>query len=379
MAIQKPNRNRLTRTYAPPVSENAAAPDETTLSTDMNSLIGLMLQEFVAIEGKAKSTARTWGPALHRFTKWVTEREGRAAQVGDFNLATLEAFNLFLATHRTRKLGVPIRPRTRDTYVMSLRALGRYLVRKEFLTENPANKLLRPKFDPVDRRPITDEEFTQLQEGCSRIYPPERAAIARAIVCILGYTGLRRAEVIALRLNDVILPTPTEETGKLIVQHGKGNKRREVFMPTVCSEAIRQYIKLRPQTSDDHLLMYDRRRHFADRAVTRLFAEIKAAAGLADRDHITCHPFRHGYASRLLKNGADLLSISKALGHSSLQTTSVYLHTDEDQLKEVARLAGVTKKPKTLPAPDAIAPTATRRKHPLPTVRAHDDAPERAA
>jgi site-specific recombinase XerD len=325
------------------------------MNTDLNALISVFLQEFVAIEGKAKSTVRTWGPALHRFTRWIEEREGHPATVTDFNADILDAFHLHIAMHKTKKTGLPIRPRTLDTYVMALRALGRWLLHKRRLTENPAMSLKRPKRDAVERRPVTDAEFRALLEGCKRLYPPHRAALATAVISILGYAGLRRHELVALRLTDVTLETDDPGVGIIVVKKGKGGKRREVFIPEPCIEAICAYLKLRPKTQSDYLLMYDSARHFADRSMTALFAEVKTAAGLGNADHITCHPMRHGYATRLLKNGCDLLSISKSLGHSSLQITQIYLHNDRDQLKKTVKFA-MLPQPEAQPTPVATQP-----------------------
>src|SRR5207248_3156001 len=67
----------------------------------------------------------------------------------------------------------------------------------------------------------------------------------------------------------------------------------------------------------------------------------KAIAGFKGDPRIQPHSIRHAAATRLMRNGADIRSIQAWLGHSQLQTTAIYLHTDEEQVRKIAPLAGL--------------------------------------
>lgn len=85
-----------------------------------------------------------------------------------------------------------------------------------------------------------------------------------------------------------------------------------------------------------------------------LLQNAQALAGLAGDPPIKPHSIRHAAATRLLRNGADLRSIQAWLGDSSLAVTSIYLHTDEQQVRKIAPLV-------FLPRPDALATPAPQQ------------------
>jgi integrase/recombinase XerD len=94
-------------------------------------------------------------------------------------------------------------------------------------------------------------------------------------------------------------------------------------------------------------------------ALRVLMEEIKCAAGLRGAANIQPHSLRHYYASTLVRNGADLESVRKLLGHSSLTITQIYVHSDERTLKNVAKLADVTQ-PAPAPKPEPTDRPAIR-------------------
>jgi site-specific recombinase XerD len=160
---------------------------------------------------------------------------------------------------------------------------------------------------------------------------------------VLCFAGLRRAECLALKLDDVNLAKSC-----IIVRQGKGQKSRTVYPYAACMEALREWLALRPQANHDYLFPFDKKRRICNQGLARLLEDIKAIAGLADHDNVKPHSLRHNCATRLLRNGADMRTIQAFLGHSHLSTTSIYLHTDETRLREVASLGGLEPKKKAV-------------------------------
>lgn len=150
----------------------------------------------------------------------------------------------------------------------------------------------------------------------------------RAILATLLYTGIRRSELVALRLTDVDLETRT-----LTVRHGKGGRSRVVPLRDDLIALLRDWLELRPD--GDHDLLFTNRigqplgKHGLQEAFRRA---VRAAA--IERRGVSIHTLRHTFASTLLQNGADLVSIQTLLGHTSLDTTAVYLHVQMDGLRE---------------------------------------------
>src|SRR5262249_20326770 len=97
-----------------------------------------------------------------------------------------------------------------------------------------------------------------------------------------------------------------------------------------------------------YLFVTDRRRRLGEVGLHALIETAKSLADLREHRNIKPHSIRHAAATRLLRNGADLRSIQQFLGHSQLQTTAMYLHTDEQQLQ---RIAGLSELPSSQASP----------------------------
>lgn len=224
-------------------------------------------------------------------------------------------------------------------------SFGRYLEECRVLPEglrNPAASVRLPRIDkPRPRREVTDEEARLLLLGCERLRSPRRCALARAVFSVFLYAGLRRQELLNLRIADFDLAQDC-----LFVQNGKGNKSRPVFPHLECVTALREWLTYRPRNCQgphaDYLFMMNVQHRMGGDTLDSLFTEVKAAAGLAaDGDHIKPHDLRHAAATRLMRAGADISSIQTLLGHSSIVTTSMYLHSDAARQKDVSRLGGL--------------------------------------
>ena len=90
-----------------------------------------------------------------------------------------------------------------------------------------------------------------------------------------------------------------------------------------------------------YLFAIDRQRRLCFRGLHTLVEDIKAIAGFAGRENIKPHSLRHWRATDLMRAGADLRSVQAFLGHTQLTTTAIYLHTDEEQLRNISELTAL--------------------------------------
>ena len=95
--------------------------------------------------------------------------------------------------------------------------------------------------------------------------------------------------------------------------------------------------------------MMDRARRLWHRSLHTLIEDVKATAGFTGRENIKPHSLRHWRATDLMRAGADLKSVSAFLGHNQLSTTSIYLHTDEEQCRSISELSTLTGQGKEKP------------------------------
>lgn len=277
----------------------------------------------------ASGTFSSYQTTLRRFDERFTH----------FDLPSVKAFKTFYLSERRNK------PRTTYQHLSRLRRFGDWLVERGYVPSNPAREVTMPKLGATERATVTDTEVKALLAGCELLYPPRHAALCRAILACMVYAGLRRKELVGLKLPDVDL-----ERSRLWVTHGKGDKRRAVYLPEPALAALRDWLRLRSTgrakrlspIPHDGLWARDARSCVSYDGITLILEAIKAAAGLADARHITPHALRHNYATRLLRNGAELQAIQQQLGHSSIGTTWLYLDRANDKrLKEVADLASI--------------------------------------
>ena len=149
------------------------------------------------------------------------------------------------------------------------------------------------------------------------------------IICILYGTGIRRAELIGLKESNIDLGQ------RQIKVLGKRNKERIVPITTELAEQIAGFIEIRQKEGIalENLLVTKKRQNLYPGYVynvVKKFLTLQKVNGKRSP-----HILRHTYATRLLQNGAELLSVKELLGHSSLASTQVYTHVNIEDLKKI--------------------------------------------
>jgi site-specific recombinase XerD len=277
----------------------------------------------------ARSTTVTgYASYLRQFLRWMEANGYPEPTLNDLSTPVLRRYLYYLS-------GEGLRPRTIRGRFHPITGLGAFLVENGILETNPTKALTMPKKDAARRTMVTEEEAFALLDACERLPNARKIALSRAVFAVFIFAGLRRSELLDLRVGDVNLSEKC-----LLVRNGKGNKSRMVYVGETCLTAIREWLTIRPQNvSHDYLFLSDRTRRLAELGLVKLFDAVKRCAGYAERAHIQPHSIRHQFASRLLAKGADIRSIQSALGHAHLSTTAIYLHLNEQQAKQVADLA----------------------------------------
>ncbi|HEX8807278.1 MAG TPA: tyrosine-type recombinase/integrase, partial [Candidatus Aquilonibacter sp.] len=146
-----------------------------------------------------------------------------------------------------------------------------------------------------------------------------------AMMELLYASGIRRAELVGLNVSDVDL-----EKRRMRVL-GKGNKQRTVFINQASADAIRRYLAVRPRTPDEALFISKRKTRMSHRQAWVIFRQFVELSGLTK--HVTPHVMRHSFATHLLENGADLMTIKELLGHESLSTTQIYTNVSLEHMR----------------------------------------------
>jgi site-specific recombinase XerD len=303
-------------------------------------------------QNASPNTSKCYQYALRRFTDWLAQQGLSTPRVHEVSTVLARRY-----LYHLNDCG--LRPRTRLRLWAALRSLFRMLLERGVVTENPLQGIAMPKKDPARRPLVSDEELQEVLAAAGSQRIAWRVARDQAVLAVLIFTGLRRTEVLDLRLQDVDLAR-----NAVYVAHGKGNKARWV---PLCSDAkpyLSRWLELRPEAQHDWLWAYGQARRLSANGLAAILEKAKEVAGYRNAENIKPHSIRHRAATRLLQNGADLRSVQAWLGHSHLTTTAVYLHTDEKRLQSIAHLAALA--PPSLPTPQTSAPAPAPERGPSP-------------
>jgi len=195
-------------------------------------------------------------------------------------------------------------------------------------------------------RYLTTEELLRLcrHAEADAVRARERGTVgavrAWALLDTLLSSGLRAAEIAALRVGDCLLGYGQ---ASLVVRQGKGNKQREVFIPQELKGHLKGFLRWRKgqgeDVSDDAPVFTGQRGPLTRNGVWRMVKGLMAAVGLDPR--YATHTCRHSYATHLYRaSGADLEVVQEQLGHASIKTTTIYAKvTKEDKARAAEALA----------------------------------------
>lgn len=146
-----------------------------------------------------------------------------------------------------------------------------------------------------------------------------------AIVYLILSTGIRRAECANIKIDDIDF-----KNDKLIIRSGKGDKQRSVLLNSKVIEILKDYIDT---DRNNYIHRYSPYLFISSKSEKIANETINAIMKPYGGDKITPHMLRHFFASNAYKKGMNLVEIANMLGHSSLQTTTIYTHPSEDEMR----------------------------------------------
>ena len=216
----------------------------------------------------------------------------------------------------------------------SIKSFYKYLtVRTKQLEENPVAELEYPKLRKSLPKYLTlDQSATLLQAVSGQNEKRDYAILMLFLNC-----GIRRSELVGLNLTDVY-----EDRIRVV---GKGNKERFVYFGSACRKALDDYLEERNQRelSDNRALFGSRdNNRISVTAVHRLVKKALLQAGL-DSTQFSAHKLRHTAATMMLAGGVDVKTVQEVLGHENLNTTQIYTHIENTELKIAAEANPLSK------------------------------------
>ncbi|MDO4778626.1 MAG: tyrosine recombinase XerC [Tissierellia bacterium] len=317
----------------------------------MNKDVPIYVIDFMnylkTIKGLSSSTVNEYYYDCRLFLKYIKIRKNPYKydleniddiDINDFSLDDLEKINL-IDIHSYisyRDNNRDNNSTTRARKISSLRTFYKYMVTVTGqIKNNPTLDLETPKIKKRNPVYLTLDESTKLLETIAE----EKNIFTRkrdfSIVLTFLTTGIRLSELSSMNINTI------KDLQFSVI--GKGNKERIVYMTEACKMALDDYINVRPEiTGEEALYLSNRNNRMSNRAIQHMLDKYLLKCGL-DIKIYSPHKLRHTAATLMYKEGVDIRTLQKILGHTSVATTQIYTHVEDDDMRKAINFNPLSK------------------------------------
>ena len=334
---------------------------------DYRTAAPALLRDFLVyhetIQGHSRRTVDEYFLDLRNFFRYVKILRGlapRSAELDEIDISDLDldlarsvtisdvySYMSYLSRDRAKHANSPttgygLEPSARARKIAAIRSFYKYLNNKaKLIAENPMQDLDSPRLKKSLPRYLDLDESIHLLESVDE---PNQARDYCILTLFLN-CGLRISELVSLNLTDV--------RGDQLRVLGKGNKERMIFLNDACKAALDAWLAQRShQAAADKNALFLTRKHtrMTTDAVHYMVKQRLKKAGL-DASLYSSHKLRHTAATLMLQNGVDVRTLQEVLGHEHLNTTQIYTHVNNENLRAAAKAnpLGKVKPPRPKP------------------------------
>lgn len=282
------------------------------------SLVKRLYREYLKSCGYRQKTLEKKLYCLDLFLVYL-----RGKDLREITREKLEMYLGYLSRMPSLRDGKKFKVSTRKQYWTEVKFFFAYLYRTGRLLSNPCEGLkVHWKEEEPKRMFLSQKEVEIFLEGI-------KDKRDRAMFELIYGSGLRVGEVVHLKVEEIDL-----RDGVLWVRKGKLLKDRVIPLSEISIDALSNYLKGKKK---EDLAFPNKRGNVLDPSlVNNDFKRLAKAAGIY-REGLSVHSLRHSVATHLLERGADLRYVQELLGHESVETTALYTHRTEWQLKKLYR------------------------------------------
>jgi len=285
--------------------------------------------EWMKVKGFSEETLKRKDSAIRQFIQWCDERDLNDPRA--ITKPMLERYQRHLYYYRKAD-GNALAFSTQNVFMSAIKSWFKWLTQENYTPSNPASEVMvmkRPQKLPAVVLSVEEVETILYSVDSDTL----EGVRDRAILEVLYSTGIRRKELCHLQVYDL------DSTHRsLFVREGKGSKDRSIPIGQRAIDWVSRYQdKVRPQLlidgNEQTLFLTSYGEAYTSSALGHLVRRLLDQAGLNKPGG--CHLFRHAMATHMLDNGAELRYIQAILGHSNINTTTVYTHLAIETLKQV--------------------------------------------
>jgi len=287
------------------------------------------LQDLV-LKNYSQNTIYTYRLRLSSFLAWSEERALSLA--ASITADHIERYRRYL--HQYHYKAKRLKAATQKNHLLVIKQYFAWLTRSRWIVINPAADMALPKTAyQLTHRLLTQAEIKRFIEAID--LDSKTGLRDRSIIETLYSTGIRRAELIKLEIDDIDMAD-----GMVLIRQGKGNKDRRIPIGDRAIHWLDRYLsEWRPDcpraNMSNTLYLSEKGYKTRDGDIGKRIREYKQKAGISKPGG--CHLFRHAMATHMLDNGADIRHIQAMLGHSNLSSTQIYTKVSNQRLKDVHR------------------------------------------
>ena len=220
--------------------------------------------------------------------------------------------------------------RTVNRKISVLRSYFNFLIKIDLIKTSPLNKHIPLKESKKIQIPFSEDEVKLLLD--SKLFNQDYSSqLSKIVIELFYYTGIRRSELINLKINDIDL------SGQTIKVLGKNNKERKIPIIKPLYDSIQQYNSVKKSNKinqvNQNYLVNKKGKVLGENFVYKTVNDYISL--VTTKTKKSPHMLRHSFATHLLNNGANINAVKELLGHSSLAATQIYTHTSMEKIKKI--------------------------------------------
>ncbi|KZZ85049.1 tyrosine-type recombinase/integrase [Bacillus sp. SJS] len=278
-----------------------------------------LLKQNLIDKGRSKETIRGYIMDITMLDRFLTAKYNCPTYLEDLSEEDIESYLRMLRQEKEYQAA------SVNRHLNSIRVLCKLAYKKDWLKNDPCRNVEQLKCQRKERTYLSEEELDTLLGAIKH-------PLVQLAVRTMAYTGLRVSECTSLKLDDVDLTN-----GIIHVIAGKGNKDRLVPISEGLKPHLVEYVNgWRTQVPSHKFFATKKTGEISHQTINRILHETTYELGWKKK--VTCHILRHSFASFLVSKNVNVVKISKLLGHADVRTTSVYMHTNTEELKEAVNL-----------------------------------------
>ncbi len=284
-----------------------------TTSTPHTTLASL-LDQFTRELDKSPLTIQAYRTDIRQFLTWLTENDLTVTGAHRVTRSHINEYLRYLANKGRAST-------TRARKLVSLHMFFTYLVNEGVILHSPAATVKRPRKERKPKHVLRPDEYRRMvatARGSPRDY---------ALLQLLLQTGIRVSELIAIRVPELDLEHKT------LTIHGKGCKERMLLLEKKALQALKSYLSVRPNTTDQHLFLNYQSQGLSIGGVRKMVEKYLKRAGITKK--ITCHSLHYTCATNRAALGMNAFYLRTLLRQERVRKSKKYMPIGAEELRKL--------------------------------------------